>query len=196
MAWMPGLARTAPKGAVHSPARDNAVSWAAALRPRVAVGRANPRPARQAPPGGPPWLRAGPVAPPGWRPAALCGSHVSRGCAGPRLERGGLTAGGAPSSSSQSRASRSAASRAAGRRCSWRLRSGQKAPGHGHSRAGLRLGLAPPAHARQRDDHDYGDDDDQNDEEHGPLLPATRATGRRRRLIPGACLQSTLELEN
>jgi hypothetical protein len=49
---------------------------------------------------------------------------------------------------------------------------GQKAPGHEHGPAGLRPGLALAADARRRDDHDHGDDDDQNDKEHGPLLPA------------------------
>jgi hypothetical protein len=48
----------------------------------------------------------------------------------------------------------------------------QQAPGHGHGPAGLRPGLALPQDARHSDDHDYGDDDDQNDEEHAPLLSA------------------------
>lgn len=37
---------------------------------------------------------------------------------------------------------------------------------------GLRPGLALAKDVRHRDDHDHGDDDDQNDKEHGPLLPA------------------------
>jgi hypothetical protein len=48
-----------------------------------------------------------------------------------------------------------------------------RGPGHKHGPAGLRPGLALAAHARHRDDHDHGDDDDQNGKEHGPLLPAT-----------------------
>ena len=169
MAWMPGLAWTAPKDAVHCPARDSAVSWAAALRPRVAWATlTDAQPGRRClaacRPGRSVWMAVGcPVR-----------SHLSRGCAGPRLS-------GAGSPLAAPRRHRAGPGRAAPRhqgqggwRCSLRLRSGQKAPGHGHSPAGLRPGLAPPAHARQRDDHDYGDDDDQNDEEHGPLLPATR----------------------
>jgi len=53
--------------------------------------------------------------------------------------------------------------------------SGQQVPGHGHGLAGVRPGLALAADARHRGDHDHGDDGDQNEEEHGPLLPAAPA---------------------
>ena len=68
----------------------------------------------------------------------------------------------------------------------------RKAPGRGHGPAGSRPGLALPQDARQRDDHDHGDDDDQNDKEHGPLLPAApgqlAAVGGRS-LVPATNLQ-------
>jgi hypothetical protein len=37
--------------------------------------------------------------------------------------------------------------------------------------AGSRPALELPPDARQHDDHEHGDDDDQADEDHGPLLP-------------------------
>jgi hypothetical protein len=154
--------------------RDNAASWAAAPGPR-AGGSANRRPARQAPLGGPPGCVPARSLPLGWRPAAPCGSHVSRGCAGLRVSVAG-------SPLAATRRHRAGPGRAGpqhqgqGRwRGSWRPRSGQKAPGHGHGSAGLRPDLALPAHARQRHDHDQGDDDNQNDQEHASLLPATGA---------------------
>ena len=140
-----------------------------------AVGSANRRPARQAPPGGSGGCVPARSFPPGWRPAAPCGSHVSRGCAGRRPTVAGSQLG-AP------RRHRAGPGRAGpqhqghgGWRCSLRLRSGQQAPGHGHG-PGLRPELALAAHARQRDDHDHGGDDNQNDQEHGPLLPTTPGT--------------------
>lgn len=93
---------------------------------------------------------------------------------GPSADWGGLTAGGAPSSSNRAMARRSAASRAGEMKVfiASPFRAG-KAPGREHGLVGLlpRLALAP--HARHHDEHEHGNDDDQDEKKHVPLLPAT-----------------------